>query len=319
MAEPRKILLTDLVRERTDEGDDWTDFHCKVFSFLLPDPSVFEKYGAEVHFYRDSFPNRHPAFVLVADASTLPLFDTRIVPIVVPPAKLHVTMNVEKVTLPSASYLMLVSPISKANGATSYASAFESMNFVRAVFSLNFATLVGYSQVVEFDFDDKGQVHSLGPMFRMPQAADTFKILDFATTVEVLERLKAQLPEFRTRFQTACTFLGRAIDQQSEMFRFASNWIALEIQSGRANQIRHSLMKAYSHLGKTVQAIVADLKFGVIKSLRTDLFHYGRLEKFTAFQERLVQLYFWDIAIDQLGLAHRGYAAALVAHAEELK
>jgi hypothetical protein len=102
-----------------------------------------------------------------------------------------------------------------------------------------------------------------------------------------------------------------AMNQTDEAFRFTSYWIALEIiVGGKSDSIRSQLAKAY---GEKKKSFADDhLFFKEISDVRHALMHEGRFGVLTSYQERLLQLYFWDIIIHQVGLDPRRLASALV-------
>jgi hypothetical protein len=50
------------------------------------------------------------------------------------------------------------------------------------------------------------------------------------------------------------------------------------------------------------------LHFKEIESIRNNLIHKGAFATLMSYQERLMQLYFWDVVIHQIGLKPRGLA-----------
>jgi len=66
------------------------------------------------------------------------------------------------------------------------------------------------------------------------------------------------------------------------------------------------LSKAY---GQGTKAFADEnLLFKEVERIRHDLTHKGLFGILTSYQERLLQLYFWDIVIHQIGLRPRGLA-----------
>ena len=104
--------------------------------------------------------------------------------------------------------------------------------------------------------------------------------------------------------------MSDAINQVNSAHRFSLYWIALEIMCGTGDAIRAELAKAYSERNK---AFADDrLRFKELVEMRSELMHRGRFSPFADWQERLMQLLFWDVVIHQMNLPHRGLAMALV-------
>lgn len=104
--------------------------------------------------------------------------------------------------------------------------------------------------------------------------------------------------------------MSDAINQINGAQRFSLYWIALEILAGPGDAIRITLAKAY---GAKKKAFADDqLRFEELAQMRNDLMHHGHFSSFADWQERLMQLLFWDIVIHQMNLPHRGLARALV-------
>ncbi|WFU74270.1 HEPN domain-containing protein [Bradyrhizobium sp. CB2312] len=124
---------------------------------------------------------------------------------------------------------------------------------------------------------------------------------------EIASRLALQQDEFRDRLKRACNFINAAMDQKDEAFRFSSYWIALEIiVGGTSDAIRSKLAAAYGERNKSF----ADerLFYKEIERRRHDLVHKGSFGTLQSYQERLMQLYFWDIVMARIGLKRRGLA-----------
>jgi hypothetical protein len=224
--------------------------------------------------------------------------------------KLTVHTRVDKSELPDCNYLAMISPVDKTAEGFSYARAFESINFLRSLFSLSFGKLPFYAWVADFDFDEKGVVSLPGDVVRLPLFADVFKILDAVLLGEIVERLAVQQADYRKRLQRACDFFDMALDQKDEAFRFSAYWIALEILvGGKSGAIRSELSKSY---GQQNKAFADQLLFKEIEQMRHDLMHKGEFKKLESYHERLLQLYFWDIVIHQIRLKPRGLALILV-------
>lgn len=182
---------------------------------------------------------------------------------------------------------------------------------MRALIALSFGKLCFYSLVAEFDFDMEGKVSLPGPVIRMPMYADFLKIVDPALINEIADRLCLQLSDYRERLQRASNFVSNAMNQSDEAFRFASYWIALEILVGSTDDaIRNTLMKAYGFTNKTL--VDQLLLFDHVSKIRHNLMHKGNFQTLKSYQERLLQLYFWDIVLFQINLPPRGLARTLV-------
>src|ERR1700732_3262150 len=131
---------------------------------------------------------------------------------------------------------------------------------------------------------------------RVPRYGDLFRIVDAALMNEITERLAAQQADYRKRLQRACNFFDLALGQKDEAFRFSSYWIALEIiVGGKSDAIRSKLSVAYGQQNKSFAN--ENLFFKEIEGIRNNLIHTGDFGLLTSYQERLMQLYFWDIVI----------------------
>jgi hypothetical protein len=282
-------------------------FHGKLFSYIPPDAGRFAQFLARLSLDRTTFPNNHPATVIIGRlASVIPLQSKTFLS--AENGQLRILSQLSNCKLPDCEYLALISPVE--NGEDGYNKAHQSINFVRSLVALAFGKLPFYSWIADFDFDAKGQISLPGDVIRMPLHADFFKIIDADLMREITERLALQQDEYRQRLQRACNFFDLAMDQPDEAFRFSSYWIALEIiVGGRNDAIRTALSKAYGHTDKAFAD--QNLLYKEIADIRHDLIHKGRFSVLRSYQERLLQLYFWDIVIYQIGLRQRQLALAL--------
>jgi hypothetical protein len=312
MSERKQITLAEIAQEFAQQSSEFRNFHGKLYSFIPPSPNVFFDFLATLSLKADSLPNRHPCGILVGDLSKIISHQSSLIPMITNEGQLQLQMRIDAANLPQCEYLALVSPFAAKAGTSSYVLAFQSMNFVRAYMSLYFGKLPFYSFVTEFDFDLDGKVSLASPVFRMPLYSDFFKIIDPTLSAEILSRLRLQLADYRQRMQRACNFYSIAINQVDEGFRFASYWIALEILVGSTDDaIREELVRAYGFNNK--RDVDQLLLFDRISRARHNLIHRGEFGVLPAYQERLLQLYFWDIVICQINLPHRGLARMLVA------
>ncbi len=303
--------LIALAKQIVGDNDAFNSCHGSLFSFIPPSKEVALEFLQHINLEQDTFPNKHPAMALIADFSKLIDSQSIPVPAIQKEGHLAVFFIIQKLELPRGDYFAIVSPFKKNDG-VSYLNALGSISFIKSYLSLFFGKLLHYSSIAEFEFDIDGRLSLPGQIFRMPMYADFFKILDPVLANQLSERLRYQLPEYRLRFQRACNFFSGAQNQRDEQFRFASYWIALEILVGSTDDaIRQELAKAYG-LGTNKNAVDEFLSFSSISKVRHQLIHHGMFSKLLSYQERLLQLYFWDIAIHQMGLAHRGFARLLV-------
>jgi hypothetical protein len=221
--------------------------------------------------------------------------------------KLNVETSERK--LPSCTYLAIISPINHEGQVTSYAKAFETISFVRAFISLNFGKLGQYTWVADFDFNLEGHVTTSSETLRMPLFSDLMRIPGTDWSNEIAERLVVQGAAYRAKLQRGCDFIAHALNQQDEAFRFSAYWIALEVLVGKSGAIRDALAKAY---GKNRAYVDEQLYFKEISTTRHNLMHFGKFGLLMSYQERLLQLYFWDIVRHQIGLPSRELAHLLV-------
>ncbi|WP_050423483.1 HEPN domain-containing protein [Bradyrhizobium tropiciagri] len=310
MPETQTISLADVAKSFADSDPSFRYFHGKIFSVIIPDPEQFADLAANVGIRRQSFPNSHPATMLFGKLA--PLVSNRIdVVMAVEDGRLKLHHHLSKAELPDCNYLALISPAERYDSETSYAKAFESISFLKAYLALPFGRLSSYSWVANFDFDENGIVSLSGPTIRMPLLSDLFRIVDPALMAEISGRLALQQTQYRTRLERACKFFDMALGEEDEAFKFSSYWIALEILvGGKSDAIRTKLSASYGQRNKSF----ADEKllFKEIEAIRHGLFHKGSFHTLRSYQERLLQLFFWDIVIEQIGLKSRGLALALV-------
>jgi hypothetical protein len=100
------------------------------------------------------------------------------------------------------------------------------------------------------------------------------------------------------------------MSQNDEAFRFSAYWIALEILvAGKSDTIRSTLAKAYNQDKKSFSD--TKLYFKEIETIRHYLMHKGIFGVMQSYHERLLQLYFWDIVMYQIGLSNYGLAVKL--------
>jgi len=182
-----------------------------------------------------------------------------------------------------------------------YSQAYETISFIRTFIVAFFGKLLFYERVATFDFDLEGKVYFSSEYFRMPLHADLARLVDPRLATNITARLTQQQDDFRKQFQIACNFLSGAINQKDEAFRFSSYWIALEVLArGTSGAIRAQLAKAYDNASYSF--INTGLRFDEIAGIRHNLLHKGQFTTLKSYQERLLQLYFWDIAIHQINL-----------------
>jgi hypothetical protein len=306
------ISLADLAQRLALQDTSFRNFHAKVYSYIPPSADLVLAVLREFELRRESFPNHHPATILIGDISNVVRHQSQLVPARNQNGEhLNIHIRIDQLELPKCEYFCLVSPFHQSEGNSNYERAFESIKFLRSLVSLHFGKLCSYSYVGNFDFDLEGKLSLHSPVFRRPMHADFFKIRDSGIGKTILERLALQMADFRLRFQRACNMFNGALDQQDEAFRFASYWIALEILVGSTDDaIRATLADAYRYPNK--KGVDDKLLFDQIARSRHNLIHRGVFESLPAYHERLLQLYFWDLALHQLNLPHRGLARLLV-------
>jgi hypothetical protein len=213
--------------------------------------------------------------------------------------------------LPSCQYFAIVSPAQKTNGTTHYAEAYQTISFVRTFLAAYFGKLLSYEWVADFDFDLAGQISFSSSYLRLPLFADVVRIVNPSLASAIIERLSLQPRQFREQFQIACNFFNGAMDQKDEALRFSSYWIALEvIARGTSGAIRNRLEKAYNNAPRSFVDTI--LRFSEIAEIRHNLLHKGQFKTLKSYQERLLQLYFWDVVINEINLPAQGLTQALV-------
>lgn len=304
----QQISLTELAKSLAGPGRRYNYFHAKVFSLVAPSLEELVHFFKNVTFDSSSTPGNQPASILVADFSPLIKHQATHV-LSVANGQLRALYEISDRKLPSCPYFAIIAPALKTEISTSYADADQAINFVRTLLALHFGKLLFYESVTDFDFDLEGKVAFSSAAFRVPMFADFARILDWQLALDILNRLKNQQKDFREQFQSACNFISGALNQRDEPFRFSSYWIALEVLSrGTSGAIRAKLARAYNASKSFVDS---DLRFGEIAEIRHNLLHKGQFKTLKSYQERLMQLYFWDIAIDQMNLRHRALAQDL--------
>lgn len=227
-----------------------------------------------------------------------------------PDGRLQLLSNVSDSNLPDCDYAAIVSPFEKIGNNSHYKKAYEAIGFVRSIISMPLGKMPFYAEVASFDFDSEGTISVPTGAIRMPLFADTFRIADVGIINEAAERLARQQEEYRQRLQRACDFYNLALNQKDDAFRFSAYWISLEILAGgKSGAIRSILTKAYQQPKNNF----ADdkLHFREIEILRHNLMHKGLFGTLQSYQERLLQLYFWDIVLYQIGLKTRKLALTL--------
>lgn len=306
MTEVKPTTVADIAAMFVGTDTAFNHFHAKLFSFIPPEPARFSEFLSGLRIKRDAFPNFHPATAVVGElADCVPLQSKQVMTVV--DGQLRIQAQLSELKLPRCNYFALISPVQKSDAGTNYALGIESINFLRALIALSFGKLPFYTWVADFDFDVAGKLSLQGEVVRMPMYGDLFRIVDVSLLNEIAERLAFQQAELRNRLQRACNFFDLALDQQDESFRFSSYWTALEIiVGGKSDTIRTRLSLAYGQKNKSFAD--DNLFFREIESLRHNLVHKGIFHILKSYQERLMQLCFWDIVIHQLGLKPRGLA-----------
>jgi hypothetical protein len=309
-ASSKSVSLVDLARFLAGPDQKYNYFHGKIYSFIPPSTEMVNKFLGELKFIADAAPNRHPASILVGDFSTL-IKQEAIQVLAAPNGHFTIFNEVRDRKLPTCLYFAIIAPAHRADGTTSYAEACHTINFIRSFLTLYFGKLLFYDWVADFDFDLEGKLSFSGGFVRLPLYADLFKIVHPTLANAIIDRLSKQQSPFREQFQTACNFLSNALNQKDEAFRFSSYWIALEVISrGRSAAIRSRLAHAY---GKPEKFFVDEgLRFSEISKIRHYLLHKGQFKTLKSYQERLLQLYFWDIVLDEINLPPGGLSYALV-------
>jgi hypothetical protein len=306
MTEAKQCTVADIAAMFATTDPAFNYFHAKLFSFIPPEPEKFSQFISALHIKTAVFPNSHPATAIVGNlASCVPLHSKQVMAVI--DGQLRILAQLSELKLPECNYFAVISPVEKIDGSTRYALGIESINFVRSLIALAFGRLPFYTWVADFDFDANGVLAMSGDIVRLPMYGDLFRIVDAALINEVAERLAVQQGDYRKRLQRACNFFNLALDQKDEAFRFSSYWIALEIiVGGKSDAIRSKLSAAYGQQNKSFAN--ENLCFKEIEGIRNDLIHKGAFGLLTSYQERLMQLYFWDIVIHQIGLRPRGLA-----------
>jgi hypothetical protein len=287
----------------------YTYFHGKLFSFVMPRPQLYSEFAAKIRMTREAFPDKHSIFLAIGDFSEMIKVESRFVPCI-DDGILKLMYFISDGRLPKCAYLCVISPAAKEGASTNYSQATRSINFVKSLLSLHFSSLCTYTLVADFDFDVNGKIALSTEFFRMPLAGSMFAVVDPELANTIMERLALQLPEYRQRVFRACDFVSDAMNLPRESLRFSLYWIALEILAGKSDAIRAKLAAAYG--GQSKKFVDEAIKFKQIAGMRVDLMHHGRFVRFHDWQERLMQLYLWDIVIHDMNLPARGLAQAFV-------
>ncbi len=308
--EMRQFNLAEMASSFTELDASFRYFHGRIYSFIVPNLEKFNEIANSGIPRRKAFPNAHPATIIVGRLA--PLIANQISGVLtLENEQLRLYQRLSKAELPDCTYIAFISPAERSDKGASYAKAFESIAFLKTLMALAFGRLPHFGWVADFDFDENGTISVPGPIFRMPMFSDFFKIVDPALMSEVRERLSFQQKQYRDRLQRATKFFNLALNDDDDTLKFSSYWIALEIiVGGKSDSIRAKLSAAYGQRNKRF----ADerLLFKEIERMRHDLIHKGSFPSFFPYQERLMQLYFWDIVISQIGLRTRQLALALV-------
>jgi hypothetical protein len=310
MTDTQTVSLADIGNRFASLDPAFNHFHGKLFSYIPPEPERFGKMVTAMRLPRDAFPNRHPATLLVGRLASFITKQSQQV-LATRDGQFTILIELNERKLPDYDYLAIISPTEK-NGLTmNYSLAYESIQFLRSLIALSFGTLPFYTLIGDFDFNSDGQVSFHSQAVRMPLYADLLTIVDNDMMSEITARLALQQNDFRQRLQSATSFFETAMRHEDGAFRFASYWIALEIiVGGKADAIRSRLSSAYGQTDKKF----ADnhLLFGEIAKMRNNLIHRGEFHKLRSYQERLMQLYFWDIVIHQIGLKSKQLSMMLI-------
>jgi hypothetical protein len=296
--EKEQFTLAQLAAELKHEtGHD--RFYGRLFSIVTPNHAEAIKFIMSLSLLKETLPNRSPVRIVIGDFSKVVQHESKLVPFVKEGAIIiHAVLSHSN--LPECDYLAIIAPVHSANDSKNYAPAYAAIDFVRSFLTLTFGSLISYRLVSEFEFDLEGRVSQGSETFRRPMMADFIQVLDKDLLLKIANRLSLQQEEFRKRLQNACTFLSNALSNSNESVRFAFYWIALEVLvGGRGEAIKSVLSKAYQI---TLQDVAMALCFDEIANKRHDLIHRGMFTKLLAYQERLLQLYFWDIVIFKIGL-----------------
>jgi hypothetical protein len=307
---PENFNLSQLASEFLRIDDAFNYSYGKIFSIVTPSVEQLVEFLQNLKLTRASVPNNYPVDIVVGDFSKLVDVQAEFVPWT-KEGKLNLQYTLSKRQLPSCMYLAIISVAPKKDKSTNYAGAIEAISFVRTLLSLHFGKLVSYTWIADFEFDSKGKVSFPGEVIRRPLYADLARIIDVQLANEIMARLAHQQSDFRHRFHKACNFVSNALNQKDEAFRFSSYWIALEVLvGGKSGAIKSKLTQAY---GKRRTAFAdIDLCFKEIEKVRNNLIHHGTFTTLLSYHERLLQLYFWDIVIHQIGLTCRELSRSLV-------
>jgi len=310
MKESEQFTLAQFAAEFRNVDERFNHCCAKLFSIVVPSIDDFISFIRDLKITKESVPNRHPVNLVVGDFSGLVNVQGEFVPCV-NGGNLNLNFVLSKRSLPACMYLAIFSAALKTGGATDYTGAHGAINFVRALLGLSFGRMASYTWIADFEFDSGGTPSFPSEVFRRPLYADHARFSDALIINEIVDRLALQQPEFRLRFQRACNFFSNALNQKDEAFRFSSYWIALEILAGgKSGAIKARLAAAYGQ--PKIAFVEGELHFKEIENVRHNLIHKGIFATMPSYHERLLQLYFWDIAILQIGLPCRGLARALI-------
>ncbi len=301
------ISFADLAKKLVALDDRFSNFHGNLFGLVVPSKEKFLDFIAAAKMPRTIFPDQAPIALLVGDFSKMDMVEGLIVPSIEDGTfKLNTSMFNRKI--PSCDYLCVIAPLNVSGAETNYEKSRKAIDIVRAFFCMSWGNLPFYCKVMEFDLSKDGNISMGSNVVKMPYFSSQFILDDHELSTQVLSRLAIQQSEFKARFERACAFIASAMDQTNEAYRFAAYWIALEILIGKTNAIREGLAKAYSENAKFVDDA---LHFSEISQIRHNLIHRGIFRTLTNYQERLLQLFFWDVVICQIGLRPRRLAESL--------
>jgi hypothetical protein len=305
----KSLSLTEIANFLAGPDRRFNYFHGKIYSFIPPSIEPVRKFFNELKFIADAAPNRQPASIVIGDFSKL-LQQETIQVLAARNGQFTMFCEIRDRKLPSCLYFSIIAPAHRENGVTGYAEANQTINFVRSFLILYFGKLLFYEWIADFDFDLHSQLSFSGGFVRMPLFADFFKIIHPSLATDIVKRLSQQQDAFREQLQIASNFVSSALNQKDEALRFSSYWIALEVLSqGTSKAIRARLARAYDAKHPFVDGW---LRFSEIAAIRHNLLHKGRFATLKSYQERLLQLYFWDIVIDRINLPAQRLAETLV-------
>lgn len=302
MVEQKLTTLEDLARIFSEQDPSFTNFHAKVFSPLLSEDQASQLINSIFKISKFVTPEKHPFIIAYGSFSNL-LSQSISGFLNVKDGKIAAFLYQNRKNIPDCNTIAVISPYERNGRSSSYINAFRAIDYAKFLSTLEFGRSAIYDYLGDFDFDLNGVPTLSSNPFRTPQPED---FSSYVANTELTSQIQKQNPYIRSKIEVSLKIFSYALNLNDEMLRFFNYWTAIEIICATtSNGIRSILCKIYDSNPKYVDE---KIHFREIARMRHELIHSGNFVALSAFQERLMHYYFWDILLYKIGCPTQKYA-----------